>query len=209
MGKLFFSLTFYSLLTTLSLNAYAAPPVSGQLLIVALGDSLTEGLGVAPTAAYPALLEAKLKSAGRKVKVVNAGISGSTSASGPSRMRFVLKSKPNWVILALGANDGLRGLKPEEMKKNLAASIAMAKGSGARVLLAGMRVPPNLGAPYSKAFEGAFTELAKDKSIVFLPFILDKVAGEAKLNQSDGLHPNEEGHKIMADLIFKALEKNL
>ena len=209
MRNLLFSLTFYSLLTTVSLTANAAPPTSSELIIVALGDSLTEGLGVLPSAAYPALLEAKLKKSGKNVKVINAGISGSTTASGPARMKFLLKNKPHWVIVALGANDGLRGLKPEEMKKNLASTIEIAKDGGAKVLLAGMRAPPNLGAQYTKSFDAVFADLAKDRSIVFVPFLLDRVAGELKFNQSDGLHPNEEGHKIMSDLIFKYLEKKL
>lgn len=209
MRNLFFTLTFYALLSTVSLAANAAPASSNETVIVALGDSLTEGLGVTPSSAYPALLEEKLKKSGKNVKVINAGISGSTSASGPARMKFLLKNKPHWVIVALGANDGLRGLKPDEMKKNLASTIEIAKSGGAKVLLAGMRAPPNLGPQYTKAFERVFSDLAKDRSIVFVPFLLDRVAGELKFNQSDGLHPNEEGHKIIGDLIFKSIEKKL
>ncbi len=211
MKKTLIVITVVQFITLVSLqcNAAAQGDAVSQIIVVALGDSITEGYGVPQSSSYPSLLEGKLKSAGRNVKVVNAGTSGSTSASGPSRMRFLLKTKPAWVIIALGGNDGLRGLQPDEMRKNLAQTIKIAKDGGVKVLLAGMKAPPNLGPQYSKNFEAAFKELSKDKNIRFVPFLLDRVAGEAKYNQNDGIHPNEEGHKIIADLIFRSLEKLL
>lgn len=190
--------------------ANAASEKPALTTIAFLGDSLTEGYGLDKNKAFPALIENILKSKGKNVKVINAGISGSTSASAPSRMKWLLKAKPDWVVLALGANDGLRGLDIKEMKKNLVEAIEIAENAKIKILFAGMKVPPNFGEDYSKNFEKAFSDVAKQKSkVIFLPFLLEKVGGEKKLNLPDGIHPNEEGHKIMADLVLKYLEPKL
>lgn len=188
--------------------AFADTKVAKSILF--LGDSLTEGLGVSPSEAYPALVETKLLAKGFVVRVVNSGVSGATTASGPSRMKWALKSKPDFVVLALGANDGLRGLPVADMKKNLESTIEIAKKAGCRVLLVGMKVPPNFGKEYGKKFEEVFSQIAKrDKAISYLPFLLERVGGEVELNQADGIHPNAKGHQIMAELLVKTLERIL
>jgi len=177
-----------------------------QNKLVILGDSLTEGLGVTKDAAFPALLEKKLADAGKPWVVVNAGVSGSTTASGVSRMKWVFKSKPQVVLLFLGANDGLRGLKVAESEKNLAAAIEYAQSQKVRVVLGGLYMPPNYGKEYTEGFKKMYEDLAKKYKLTFIPFVLDKVAGDPKYNQADGIHPNEAGHKIIADNIFAVLK---
>lgn len=174
--------------------------------IVFLGDSLTEGYGVAKEKAYPALLERKIRNAKLDWTVVNAGVSGSTSASAKSRLEWQLRKPPEILFLALGANDGLRGLKPEEMRKNLESAIAMARAKGVTVFLVGMMMPPNYGGPYREAFQKVFPEIAKKTKVRFVPFLLDGVAGDSSLNLADGIHPNEKGHAVIADHLWKALE---
>ncbi|WII72186.1 arylesterase [Bdellovibrio sp. 22V] len=181
-----------------------------QKKLVVLGDSLTEGYGVAKEAAFPAVLEKKLQAAGKKEwSVINAGVSGSTTASAISRMKWIFKSKPDAVILALGANDGLRGLKIEDSEKNLSDAIAYAQKENVRVILGGLYMPPNYGAAYTDKFKKMYESLAKKYKVTFIPFILDKVAGNPKYNLADGIHPNEEGHKIIADNVFQALKGEL
>ena len=176
--------------------------------ILMLGDSLTEGTGIKKNQAYPYLVEQKLKAKGfSSIKVTNAGVSGSTSASALSRLKWHLRSTPDILLLALGANDGLRGLSTVQMKRNLAKTIELALGKGLRVVLAGMKMPPNYGAEYTREFEKVFYQLAKEYDIVFIPFLLEGVAGDPKLNSPDGLHPNERGHQIIAELVYKALLK--
>lgn len=178
-----------------------------QKKLVVLGDSLSEGYGVAKDAAYPALLEKKLHEAGKtEWSVINAGVSGSTTASAISRMKWIFKSKPDAVLLALGANDGLRGLKVEESEKNLADAIDYANSQKVKVILGGLYMPPNYGKDYTEKFKHMYEDLAKKHKVIFIPFILDKVAGNPKYNLADGIHPNEEGHKIVADNIFKVLK---
>ncbi|MFM6929812.1 MAG: arylesterase [Bdellovibrio sp.] len=178
-----------------------------QKKLIVLGDSLSEGYGVAKDAAYPAVLEKKLHDAGKKEwVVVNAGVSGSTTASGVGRMKWVFKNKPDMVLLALGANDGLRGLKVEESQKNLAAAIEYAQKEKVRVILGGLYMPPNYGKDYTGQFKKMYEDLAKKYKVTFIPFILDKVAGNPKYNLADGIHPNEEGHKIIAENVFKAIQ---
>jgi acyl-CoA thioesterase-1 len=175
--------------------------------LVVLGDSLSEGYGVAKDSAYPAVLEKKLHDAGKTGwTVVNAGVSGSTTASAVSRMKWLFKSKTDVVLLALGANDGLRGLKPEESEKNLAAAIEYAQSQKVRVILGGLYMPPNYGKDYTDKFKKMYQDLSKKYKVFFIPFILDKVAGNPKYNLSDGIHPNEEGHKIIAENIFEAIK---
>ncbi|MBO9667272.1 MAG: arylesterase [Bdellovibrio sp.] len=191
-------ITFLLLFSSLSM---------AQKKLIVLGDSLTEGYGVSKEAAYPALLEKKLHDVGKKEwTVVNAGVSGSTTASAVGRMKWLFKSKPDVVLLALGANDGLRGLKVEESEKNLAAAIEYAQKEKVRVILGGLMMPPNYGKDYTDKFKKMYDDLAKKYKVMFIPFLLDKVAGNPKYNLADGIHPNEEGHKIIADHVFNALK---
>jgi acyl-CoA thioesterase-1 len=171
--------------------------------IVCLGDSLTEGFGVAPERSYPSLLQTRLREAGREhTRVVNAGISGSTSASAVSRLRWQLKAQPDWVILALGANDGLRGLDLAETEKNLADAITLAKSQGVKVVLAGMQIPPNYGPDYTRRFRALFPELARRFDVVLIPFLLEGVAARPELNLSDGIHPNAAGYEqVVANVL--------
>ena len=193
--------------------APAAPPApvpppddSGLPKIVALGDSLTAGLGLLEKQAYPALLQAKLDADGYKWEVVNAGISGDTSAAGLQRINWALgQNDVRILILELGANDGLRGLPVAEMKKNLAGIIEAAKAKGVSVLLVGMEAPPNFGPEYTVSFRQAYRDLAREHKVTFLPFLLDKVAADAALNQGDGIHPNVEGTVIVAETVWHVL----
>ena len=177
-----------------------------QTLIVVLGDSLTEGFGVAKEEAYPHLLEKELQRKGHSVKVINAGISGSTSASGPSRLRWYIKTHPDIVILALGGNDGLRGLSVKHMKKNLSKAIELAQAEKILILLAGMQIPQNYGTEYTESFRNAFHELAKQYQLQMIPFLLKEVGGVSSLNQADGIHPNPEGHQIIVQTVMEYLE---
>ena len=177
-----------------------------QTLIVVLGDSLTEGFGVAKEEAYPHLLEKELQRKGHSVKVINAGISGSTSASGPSRLRWYIKTHPDIVILALGGNDGLRGLTVKHMKKNLSKAIELAQAEKILILLAGMQIPQNYGTEYTESFRNAFHELAKQYQLQMIPFLLKEVGGVSSLNQADGIHPNPEGHQIIVQTVLEYLE---
>jgi acyl-CoA thioesterase I len=184
----------------------AAPAPTGRPRIVCLGDSLTEGLGVEQAQAWPDLLERALRADGfPQAEVVNAGVSGSTSASASQRLRWQLKSPPDLLILALGANDGLRGIAPAEMKKNLAAAIDLAKANGITVLLAGMRMPPNYGLEFTREFEQVFTSLASEKNVPLLPFLLEGVAAKSSLNLLDGIHPNAAGYVVIAKTVEQYL----
>ena len=176
----------------------AAPVCATERVVVALGDSLTAGLGVARDEAYPALLEARLRREGYPYRVVNAGVSGDTSAGGRRRVDWVLRSKPDVVIVALGANDGLRGLSVNELRENLEAIVTQLRAAGARVLLVGMRVPPNYGDDYARAFAAVFRAVAQRTGVPLAPFLLDGVAGHARLNQADGVHPTAEGQRMIA-----------
>jgi acyl-CoA thioesterase-1 len=175
--------------------------------VLALGDSLTEGYGVAQTQAYPALLEQALQArTGREVRVINAGIGGSTSASALSRIRWHLRAKPDLVVLALGANDMLRGLSPESCEKNLDQALALLSEHSIPAVLAGMRVPPNYGADYRRRFEAIYPRLAARHRVPIIPFLLEGVAGSRELNQEDGIHPNEKGHQTMARTVLPWVE---
>ncbi len=177
-----------------------------QTLIVALGDSLTEGFGVAKEEAYPHLLEQKLLQKGHAVKVINAGISGSTSASAASRLRWYMRTNPDIVIIALGGNDGLRGLSVEHMKSKLAEAIELALSEKIQVLLAGMQIPRNYGTEYTESFRNSFYELAEQYDLRMIPFLLKGVGGVSSLNQADGIHPNPEGHQILTRTVIEYLE---
>jgi acyl-CoA thioesterase-1 len=188
----------------LALLLTAAPAPADERVIVALGDSLTAGLGVAADEAYPALLERRLRSVGSPYRVVNAGVSGDTTAGGLRRLDWVLRSHPEIVIVALGANDGLRGLPVAALRDNLTAIVTRLRAGGARVLLVGMRLPPNYGA-YAGEFAEAFREVARRTSAAFMPFLLEGVAGDASLNQADGIHPNAAGQRAVADRVWRSL----
>jgi acyl-CoA thioesterase-1 len=180
-----------------------------ERVLVVLGDSLTAGLGVAPDEAYPALLEARLRREGFAYRVVNAGVSGDTTAGGRRRLDWVLRARPDLVVVALGANDGLRALPLDALRDNLTAIVTRLRAAGARVLLAGMRLPPNYGAEYTEAFGRAFGEVARATSVPLLPFLLEGVAGNPALNQADGIHPNPAGHRIIADTVWRAVRPHL
>ena len=183
--------------------------VFSQTLIIALGDSLTEGFGVKKEEAYPHLLQKKLLKKGYDAKVINGGVSGSTSASSFSRLKWYIRTDPDIVILALGGNDGLRGLSLVHMKKNLERTIELAKSEGILVLLAGMQIPLNYGKEYTNSFREVFFELANKHKIPFIPFLLKDVGGISSLNQPDGIHPNSEGHIIISNTVLKYLEPYL
>ena len=188
----------------------AAPPPSAtpapvRPRVVCLGDSLTAGLGVSPEQAYPALLEQRLAAAGLDWEVVNAGVSGDTSAGGLRRLDWSLSGDVRVLVLALGANDGLRGLPPAQLRANLARIIETAQQRGVKVVLAGMEAPPNFGGPYTREFREVYRDLARAYPVSYVPFLLEGVAGEAALNQSDGIHPTAEGQRRIADLVWAAL----
>ena len=180
--------------------------VASETRILVLGDSLTEGYGVQKFEAYPFLLESALKKNGyTMLKVINAGISGSTSASATSRLKWYLRTRPTIMILALGANDGLRGLSIENMKGNLSKAIELARSNNSKVLLAGMQMPLNYGMDYTESFKNAFFELAKEFRIEIIPFLLEDVGGVPKHNLEDGIHPNQRGHQIVSKNVLKYL----
>jgi acyl-CoA thioesterase-1 len=185
---------------------------SGQVMaetILFLGDSLTEGYQLSKEEAFPALIEKELKKTRKDIKVINGGVSGATSASGLKRMDWYLKARPDIMVLALGANDGLRGLKVDQTEKNLASVIEKAQERGIKVILAGMKMPTNMGEPYRAHFEKIYPKLAKKYSLKLIPFILEGVGGNPKLNLPDGIHPNPKGHEIMAKTVLKVLELEL
>lgn len=200
----------FSLIFLMNFSSYAQETKNvGEKRLVIIGDSLTEGYGVAREKAFPALLESLIQKSGKSWRVINSGVSGATSASATSRIKWHLKQKPDLILLALGANDGLRGSDVNAMESNLSKGIELAKSNGVKIILAGIQVPPNYGADYTARFKAVFPKLADKHNIPLIPFLLDKVAGDSKLNLSDGIHPNEKGHEIMATTVFKGIEKHL
>ena len=173
--------------------------------IVALGDSLTAGLGLLESQAYPALLQKKIDTDGYTFEVVNAGVSGDTSAGGLRRLDWALEGDVKVLIVALGANDGLRGLQVGEMKQNLGAIIDRARDKQIFVILAGMEAPPNYGPEYATSFRAAFQDLAREKRVLFIPFLLKDVAGLSHLNQGDAIHPNEQGAAVVSETVWNVL----
>ena len=183
------------------------PPESTRPKIVVLGDSLSAGLGLQQSQAFPSLLQKKLDAGHYDWEVINAGISGDTSAAGLQRLDWALdQQNVRILVVELGANDGLRGLPVSEMKKNLAAIIERAQQKRLAVLLAGMEAPPNFGPEYVVSFRQAYRDLAKQYNVPLLPFLLDRVAGIPGLNQGDGIHPNIEGAAIVADNVWTVLK---
>lgn len=174
--------------------------------IVILGDSLTAGLGIAKDEAYPAVLQRKLDAAGYRYEVVNAGVSGDTTAGGLSRLDWSLDGDVRVLVVALGGNDGLRGLPVDAMTRNLAAIVERAQERRIAVLLAGMESLTNMGPRYQREFHEAFHALARKYRLAFLPFLLTDVAGRPDLNQPDGIHPTAEGARVIADHVWPVLE---
>ena len=177
--------------------------------IVFLGDSLTAGLGLPTEQSYPALIQKRLDEAGYGYDVVNAGVSGDTSAGGLRRLEWSLEGDVRILVVALGGNDALRGLSPAELEKNLARILDGAAARKVTVILAGMEAPPNNGPEYTNEFRAAYSRLAQRYRVRLIPFLLDGVAGDAALNQADGIHPNARGAKLVADLVWRALEPAL
>lgn len=192
----------YALFIVAALFVQSKPKV-----ILFFGDSLTAGYGLSPEEAFPTLTGNQLTKSGKAVKIVNAGLSGETSAGGLSRIDWVLRQPIDVFVLELGANDGLRGLPVDQTKKNLQAIIdkVKAKNPNVKIVVAGMMVPPNMGSTYTTQFKSVFPEIAKKNNATLMPFLLDGVAGNDKLNQADGIHPNPEGHKIVATNLTKIL----
>jgi acyl-CoA thioesterase I len=192
-------------------GAQAADPASppARPRIVALGDSLTVGLGLLETQSFPSLLQAKIDEDGYQFEVINSGVSGDTSAGGLRRLDWALEGDVKILILALGANDGLRGLSVADMKRNLTAIITRAREKNIVVILAGMEAPPNYGPEYVQAYRTAFRELAAAERVLFIPFLLDNVAGVGTLNQADGIHPNADGARVIADTVWPVLRSVL
>jgi acyl-CoA thioesterase-1 len=196
------------LILALALGAALAVPAaagSPERVIVILGDSLAAGLGVAADEAFPARLQTRLRREGYAYRVVNAGVSGDTTAGGLRRVDWILRARPEIVVVALGANDGLRGLPVAELRSNLVAIVERLGARGARVLLTGMRVPPNYGARYAREYAEVFGEVARREKAPLMPFLLDGVAADPRLNQPDGIHPNAEGHQVIADRLWPHL----
>ena len=170
-------------------------------IIVAFGDSLTAGLGLAPEDNYPSLLQNSLLEQGFPYRVINEGVSGDTSATALARVDTAASEHAELALIAIGANDGLRGLPIDEMEKNLREIVKRFEAAGSRVALAGMRIPPNMGPEYVQDFEAVFPRVAQDMEIPLLPFLLEGVAADPDLNQDDGIHPNEEGARMVARLV--------
>ena len=179
--------------------------------IVFLGDSLAAGLGVQPAEAFPALIEEKIRAAGLPFAVVNAGLSGDTSAGALRRIDWVLQRPIDLLVIELGGNDGLRGLPVKSLKANLQAIIdrTKAKDPAVKIVIAGMQIPPNLGAEYGANFERVFAELARENNAVLIPFLLEGVGGQRDLNQRDLIHPTAAGHRVIADVVWRTLEPML
>lgn len=179
--------------------------------ILIFGNSLTAGLGVEPEESFPSVLQSKIDSAGLPYNVVNAGLSGETSAAGKARIAWVLKQPVDIFVLELGANDGLRGIAVSETVKNLQNIIdqVKAKYPGAKLLMTGMEVPPNMGGAYASEFRVIFRELAQKNNMALVPFLLENVGGVSELNQRDGIHPTAEGHQILAENVWVELRKML
>jgi acyl-CoA thioesterase-1 len=192
--------------------AFAQTPAPApKKTILFLGDSLTAGLGVQPGEAFPTLIADKIRAAGLPFEVENAGLSGDTSAGGLRRIDWLLQRPIDVLVLELGANDGLRGQPLKSLKENLQAIIekTKAKNPQLRVVLAGMQVPPNLGAEYASGFQRVFAELAQENNAVLIPFLLEGVGGNRELNQQDLIHPSAAGHRIIAELVWRTLQPML
>lgn len=188
----------------------ANEPQGQEKVILFFGNSLTAGYGLDASESYPSLIQDKLDSLGYNYKIINAGLSGETTASGNNRVNWVLERQTvDIFVLELGANDGLRGIDPKETKKNLKEIIEKVRNTypEVKIILAGMMVPPSMGEAYSNSFQQIFPQIAQEKNVKLIPFLLDRVAGETELNQADGVHPTAEGQKIMADNVWAVLKE--
>lgn len=197
------------LLSALVAVSAVSAPTQAPRTVVFLGDSLTAGLGLARKDSFPALLEARIRAAGLGWRVVNAGVSGDTSAGARARLDWVFRDRPDLLFLCIGSNDGLRGLPVKELESNLRAILARAKQEGCRVVLAGAMLPENYGSQYREAFRAVFPRVAREARVRFLPFLLEGVAMRPELNQEDGIHPNAEGARRIADRVWTVLEPEL
>lgn len=185
--------------------------VFGQKNILMFGDSITAGYGLTEEQAYPALIQNRIDSLGLDHNVINAGLSGETTAGGARRVDWILQQEIDIFLLGLGGNDGLRGIDPANTKKNLITIIEKVreKDPAINIILAGMEAPPNLGQQYTTEFRSVFSEVASEKDVMFMPFLLKDVAGNDELNQADGIHPTAEGQQIIADNIWEYLKPQL
>ncbi|ORL45471.1 arylesterase [Zunongwangia atlantica] len=180
-------------------------------VVLFFGTSLTAGLGLDTAEAYPALIQKKMDSLGMDYSVVNAGLSGETTASGLNRLDWVFKQNVDILVIELGANDGLRGVSLDETRSNLEKIIKIAreKNPEVKIILAGMQIPPNMGEEYTTEFRSLFPELAKEYDLELIPFLLEGVAGDSKLNQQDGIHPTAEGQQILANNVWEVLKDDV
>lgn len=193
------------LMSSSGVAADSQAPGQGKKIIF-LGDSLTEGYQLESSDAFPSVVCQKLSEKKKAVTCVNSGVSGNTSKGLLSRLDWALKSKPDVAVLSIGSNDGLRGLSVSETKKNLIQIVKRLKEERIPILLTGQRMPPNYGQEFAKQFEKIFAEVAKSESLPLMPFLLEGVAGHPKLNLPDGIHPNKEGYRIVAENLIKYLE---
>jgi acyl-CoA thioesterase-1 len=194
-------------LSTAAARSAPAPATAGRPLVAFLGDSLTAGLGLDQDQAYPALLGERLVRAGEPVRVLNAGVSGDTTAGGLRRLPWLLAQHPAVMVVSLGANDGLRGTPLDEIEANLRQVVRRSQAAGARVLLLGMRMPPNYGPDYAGRFAAIYPRLARELGVPLVPFLLAEVGGDPALNQSDGIHPTARGQEILADNVLPYLRR--
>jgi len=194
------------LLWSITVDAASPSASDTRPRIVAFGDSLTAGLGVQAGESYPAQLQRRLDDLNYPYRVINAGVSGDTTAGGLRRVPWILKNEPELVILELGANDGLRGLSVDQTKSNLRQIVKQLKEAGAAVVLAGMKLPPNYGEDYTTRFEAIYPALAQECHLPLIPFFLEGVGGASSLNQADGIHPTKEGYEIVVEQVLKVLK---
>lgn len=207
MHKVFIFLISFYLVSFFPTMTFSSDKVKKVFFI---GDSLSAGYGVEEKESYPSLIEERLKKDfGDKYKVVNSSVSGSTSASASSRIKWILKANPHLVVVALGANDALRGVEINSVKNNLEKALKQLEEKKVKYLLVGMLAPPNYGESYTRKFKKMYHDLAKELGTVFVPFLLKDVAGEKEYNQADGIHPNAKGHQIMAETVYPYLKKAL
>ena len=198
----------YSFFSQAIFGQVTSPSPTETKTMVFLGDSLTAGLGVQISEAFPALIAEKIQAAGLPFQVENAGVSGETSAGGLSRMDWLLQRPIDVLVIELGANDGLRGLPVKALKTNLQAIVdkTKIKNPSLKIVIAGMQIPPNMGAAYSTEFQNAFAELSRDNNAALIPFLLEGVGGHRDLNQPDMIHPTAAGHRIVAELVWRTLD---
>jgi acyl-CoA thioesterase-1 len=196
--------------TLLLILLFIASDIMAQSTILFVGDSLTAGYGIDKSKTYPVLVQKYLKNKLKKeVKIINGSVSGSTSASAISRIKWFMRANPNILVLALGSNDGLRGINLDQTKNNLNKAIKLALSKKMKVIVAGMMLPPNYGGQYTQKFKNLFLELKKENDIILIPFLLKDVAAVKNLNLSDGIHPNEKGHEIIANTVTPYLKQAL